>query len=85
MTLAELQQQMDTAAAELDFEEAGRLRDLIALVRLTGADPATLDPTVLDRQRNGAMGIGTSQPRPTPPHNWVKPKKPEPMTRNRSR
>lgn len=85
MTLAELQRRMDDAAAALDFEEAGRLRDLIALARQTGADPATLDPSVLQRQRNGAMGIGSSQPRPARADDWVKPKKPDPMTRNRSR
>lgn len=76
---------MDAAAAALDFEEARRLRDLIALARQTGADPASLEVAGLIRQRPGAMGIGTSQSVPTRPDNWVEPSKPDPMTRNRSR
>lgn len=85
MTLDDLRQKMDAAAAALDFEEAGRLRDLIALARQTGADPATLDPAGLQRQRPGAMGIGSEKPVPVRPAGWVKPKKPDPLTRNRSR
>ena len=85
MTLADLQAQMDAAAAALDFEEAARLRNLIALARQTGADPMETDASGLKRQQPGAMGIGSSQPVPTRPEGWVKPKKPDPMTRNRSR
>ena len=84
-TLAELQEQMDAAAAALDFEEAGRLRDLIALARQTGADPATIETAGLQRQQPGNMGIGSEKPVPTRPEGWVKPKKPDPLTRNRSR
>lgn len=85
VTLADLQKRMDAAAAALDFEEAGRLRDLIALARQTGADPATLDAAGLKRQQPGAMGIGSEKPVPVRPDDWIKPKKPDPMTRNRSR
>ena len=31
------------------------------------------------------MGIGSSQPVPTRPDGWVKPQKPDPMTRNTGR
>jgi hypothetical protein len=31
------------------------------------------------------MGLGTSQQRMTPPPGWVKPKKPDPMTKGRKR
>jgi hypothetical protein len=31
------------------------------------------------------MGLGTSQSRVTPPDGWVKPRKPDPMTRGRNR
>ena len=85
MTLAELERAMDAAAAALDFEEARRLRDRLALARQTGADPATIADAGLQRQQPGAMGIGSSQPRPVRPDGWIKPKKPDPMTRNRSR
>ncbi len=85
MTLDELQKEMDAAAAALDFERAGQLRDLIALARQTGADPATLDTSGLKRQQPGNMGIGSEKPVPTRPDGWVKPKKPDPMTRNRGR
>lgn len=89
-TLAELEAQMDAAAAALDFEEAGRLRDVLALARQTGADPDTLDAAGiaaagLTRQQDGAMGIGSSQPTPVRPAGWVAPRKPDPMTKNRSR
>lgn len=84
-SLTELQERMDAAAAAMDFEEAARLRDLIALARQTGADPAAIDTAGPSRQQPGAMGIGTSQAVPARPDNWVKPKKPDPLTRNRSR
>ncbi len=79
MSLAELQSRMEAAAAALDFEEASRLRDLISLVRSSGADPDTIDPTGLVRQQPGAMGLGTSQQRKTPPPGWLAPEKPDPM------
>lgn len=85
MTVGELHARMEAAAARQDFEEAARLRNLIALARQTDADPTATDVGVLQRQQPGAMGIGSSQPIPTRPAGWVRPKKPDPMTRNRSR
>ena len=86
-TIADLQRRMDAAATALDFETARLLRDQISLLRGVGEpiDSATLDPTGLTRQRPGAMGLGTSQQRMTPPEGWVKPVKPDPMTTGRSR
>ena len=85
--LDQLQTRMEAAAAALDFEEARRLRDRIALVRGGAShDAAAMADTIgLDRQRPGAMGLGTSQHRVTPPAGWKPPPKPDPMTRNRSK
>jgi len=85
MTIADLQRRMDEAAAALDFEEAQRLRDQISLARGSDGAGDTIDPRGLHRQQPGAMGLGTSQQRMTPPPGWVKPKKPDPMTRNTGR
>ncbi len=82
VSIAALQAEMEAAAAALDFETAGRLRDRISLLRSGGADA---DPTGLERQRPGAMGLGTSRQQVEPPAGWVKPKKPDPMTRGRRR
>lgn len=88
MTIADLTRQMDAAAAALDFETAQRLRDQISLLRSgpsAGEGDTAIDPTGLTRQQPGAMGLGTSQQRMTPPAGWVKPKKPDPMTTNTAR
>ena len=71
----------------MDFEEASRLRDQISLLRGQGDDAAVeeIDPTGLERQQPGRMGLGTSQQRVTPPAGWKPPRKPDPMTRGRSR
>ncbi|WP_085810905.1 UvrB/UvrC motif-containing protein [Sphingomonas sp. TZW2008] len=82
MTAEELQRAMDAAAAALDFEAAGKLRDRLAILRQTGEDPG--DVAGLSRQQPGAMGLGTSQARVTPPDGWIKPRKPDPMTRGRN-
>lgn len=78
----DLYQQMEAAAARLDFEEARRLRDRIALLR-GGADEseAAADASGLMRQQPGNMGIGSSVPKPERPQGWLPPKKPDPMTR----
>jgi len=78
---------MERAAAAMDFEEASRLRDQISLLRLSqgGTDGDEIDPSRLTRQQPGAMGLGTSQQSMTPPDGWVRPKKPDPLTANRSR
>lgn len=79
----QLQRRMEAAAEALDFEEARRLRDQINLLRggASAADAAAADTSGLTRQQPGTMGIGTSQPRPTPPPGWRAPPKPDPMTR----
>ena len=77
---------MEAAANAMDFEEAARLRDKISLLRAGGGDiEADIDPAGLTRQQPGAMGLGTSRQRTTPPDGWVRPRKPDPMTYGRSR
>ncbi len=81
--IAALEQAMAKAAAAQDYEAAGRLRDEIHALR--NGEPIEADLSGLTRQQPGAMGLGTSQQRVTPPDGWVKPKKPDPMTKGRSR
>ena len=78
---------MTRAAAALDYEEARRLRDLIALIRGGASleDAEAADTAGLMRQRPGAMGLGTSQQKLSPPAGWKPPRKPDPMTKGRSR
>lgn len=85
--LQDLRREMEAAAARKDYEEAGRIRDRISLLRTAGKtqDDLEFDPTGLLRQQPGAMGLGTSQQRVTPPKGWKPPKKPDPMTLGRSR
>ncbi len=86
-TVEDLQRKMEAAANALDYEEARRLRDHINLIR-GGADAtaaARADTTGLDRQRPGAMGLGTSRQRPVPPLGWKPPPKPDLMTAGRKR
>jgi len=86
-TLDQLQARMAEAAAALDFEEARRLRDRIALIR--GGAPIdqakAADTDGLTRQQPGAMGLGTSQQKVTPPPGWTPPRKPDPMTKHHSK
>lgn len=82
MTIDELRRAMEAAAAALDFQTASRLRDQISVLSGGGA---VADTAGLTRQQPGAMGLGTSQQRMTPPEGWVKPKKPDPMTKGRKR
>ena len=77
-----LETQMRAAAAASDFELAARLRD--ELRALTDADTAQAKGE-LYRQQPGGMGLGTSQQRMEPPPGWVRPKKPDPMTKGRKR
>jgi hypothetical protein len=85
--LDRLQEQMEAAASALDFEEARRLRDRISLLRggAEADDAAAADTAGLVRQQPGAMGLGSSQQRMTPPKGWTPPPKPDPMTSGRSR
>lgn len=78
---------MEAAAAALDFETARRLRDRINLLR-GGASPddaALADTTGIERQAPGAMGLGSSQQRVTPPAGWKPPPKPDLMTSGTSK
>lgn len=78
---------MMAAAEALDFEQAQRLRDRIALIRggMSREDAEAADTAGLIRQKPGAMGLGTSQQRVTPPPGWTAPPKPDLMTRHHSR
>ena len=78
--------EMEAAAEALDFEQARRLRDQLALLRggASAAEAAEAETVGLIRQQPGAMGLGTSQQRMTPPPGWKKPVKPDPMTKGRS-
>jgi len=81
----DLRRRMEAAAEAMDFEEAGRLRNRISLLRGGAIDAEAVDTARLDRQQPGKMGLGTSQQRLTPPDGWKPPRKPDPMTRGRSR
>jgi hypothetical protein len=86
-SIESLRRQMEAAADAMDFEEARRLRDRINLIR-GGATPdaaSAVDTSGLTRQQPGAMGLGTSQQRMTPPPGWKQPEKPDPMTRGTNR
>ena len=84
--IEQLRLRMEAAAAALDFEEAGRLRDQLSLARGTEAGgDIEADLAGLTRQQPGRMGLGTSQQRMTPPPGWSPPPKPDPMTRGRRR
>ncbi len=78
---------MANAAAALDFEEASRLRDRIALMRggASFKEAEGVDTSGLERQQPGAMGLGTSQQKITPPAGWKPPAKPNPMTKGKTR
>ena len=84
VSVAALQAEMEAAAAALDFERARALRDRIALLRAGAARPDA-DTSGLSRQQPGAMGLGSSQPGIEPPAGWVKPPRPDPLTRNTGR
>ncbi len=76
---------METAAANLDFDEARILRDRINLMR-GGADPAEAaraETAGLVRQEPGAMGLGSSRQRVTPPAGWKPPPKPDLLMKDR--
>jgi hypothetical protein len=86
-TIADLHRLMEAAAEAMDFEEARRLRDRINLMRggATLEEAEQVDTSGLIRQQPGAMGIGTSQQRMTPPAGWKPPRKPDPMTNGTNR
>lgn len=83
--IAALEAAMTAAAARDDFEEAARLRNALFVARGGGtgssdgeADGA--DYAGLQRQRPGAMGIGSQHPRPDRPAGWTPPTKPPSLT-----
>ncbi|WP_267961812.1 UvrB/UvrC motif-containing protein [Sphingobium sufflavum] len=86
-TIGTLRKAMGDAANKGDFELAAFLRDRISILRGAGTDVkgTDIDTEGLVRQQPGAMGLGTSQQRASPPEGWVRPKKPDPMTKGRSR
>jgi hypothetical protein len=81
--LVALTKQMQAAAEDMDFELATRLRNEIA--RLKGEAPVAPgdpDTVTVGQPPPGAMGLGTQVPVRQPPKGWVKPKKPDLMTKN---
>ncbi|QYE36210.1 MULTISPECIES: UvrB/UvrC motif-containing protein [Sphingosinicellaceae] len=77
-----LERQMREAAAAGKFELAAKLRD--DLKALADVDTAR-ETGDLYRQQPGAMGLGSSRQAVEPPPGWVPPKRPDPMTANRSK
>ncbi|MBB6504290.1 hypothetical protein F4693_001255 [Sphingomonas endophytica] len=82
-TIQALGEQMAAAAAALDFEEARRLRDVIALLRNGASVEEAAAADGFTRQQPGAMGLGTSRQQVVPPEGWTKPRKPDLMTRGK--
>jgi hypothetical protein len=85
--IEDLQREMEAAVEALDFERASQCRDRISLLRggATVQDAERADSSGLVRQQPGAMGLGTSQQRMTPPPGWRPPPKPDPRTAGRGR
>ena len=85
--IEDLQREMAAAVEALDFEEAGRLRDRINLMRggANAGEAAEADTSGLVRQQPGAMGLGTSRQRPVTPPGWKPPPKPDLMTSGKKR
>ena len=81
--LVVLEKQMQAAAEAMDFEEATRLRNEMARIKgeapVQSGDP---DTVTVSQPPPGAMGLGTQVPVRQPPKGWVKPKKPDLMTKN---
>ena len=85
--IEDIRLRMEAAAEAMDFEEAGRLRDRLNLIRggASASEAERADTSGIARQRPGRMGLGTSQQRMTPPPGWTPPRKPDPMTRGNGR
>jgi len=82
--LVTLTRQMEEAAAAMDFEKATALRNEIARLKGDGAVQAgDVDTVTVSQPPPGAMGLGTQVPVRQPPKGWVKPKKPDFMTKGR--
>ena len=78
--LLALGKEMQAAAEAMDFEKATQLRNEIA--RLKGEAPADPDTVTVGQPPPGAMSLGTQVPVRQPPKGWVKPKKPDLMTKS---
>jgi hypothetical protein len=81
--LVALEKQMQAAAEAMDFEKATALRNEMA--RIKGEAPLEVgdpDTVTVSQPPPGAMGLGTQVPVRQPPKGWVKPKKPDLMTKN---
>lgn len=78
----ELRLRMEAAADAMNFEEASRLRDQLSLLRgrPEGDVADDTDTSRFVRQRPGAMGLGTSDQKITPPAGWRAPPRPDPLT-----
>lgn len=81
--LVALEKQMLAAAEAMDFETATALRNEMARIRgeapVQAGDP---DTVTVSQPPPGAMGLGTQVPVRQPPKGWVKPKKPDLLTKN---
>lgn len=77
-----LERQMQAAAAAGKFELAAKYRDELRALLAADAARTTGD---LHRQQPGAMGLGTSRQAVEPPPGWTPPRRPDPMTTNRSK
>jgi len=82
--LAALEKQMQAAAEAMDFEAAAALRNEMARIRGEAPKPADDDPdtVTVGQPPPGAMGLGTQVPVRQPPKGWVKPKKPDLLTKH---
>jgi hypothetical protein len=81
--LVALGKQMEAAAAAMDFEEATRLRNEMARIKGEApVAPGDPDTVTVSQPPPGAMGLGTQVPVRQRPKGWVKPKKPDFMTKN---
>ena len=81
--LVALEKQMQAAAEAMDFEKATDLRNEMARIKgeapVEAGDP---DTVTVSQPPPGAMGLGTQVPVRQPPKGWVKPKKPDLLTKN---
>jgi hypothetical protein len=80
--LQALEAQMGAAAEAMDFEEAARLRNEIARLKGEASREEDAGTVTVGQPPPGAMGLGTHVPVRQPPKGWVKPKKPDMLTRN---
>ena len=81
--LVALEKQMQAAAEAMDFERATALRNEMARIKGEApVQPGDPDTVTVSQPPPGAMGLGTQVPVRQPPKGWVKPKKPDLMTKN---